>query len=338
MLTTQIMANIIIKLNNVTKQFGGKLVLNKVNLEIRSGEIFGIIGLSGSGKTTLLNAMIGFMNPEGGDILFKLEHLLEYKDDTISYRSVFDNESDVRKTFGFAAQTPSFYEKLNCLENLDYFGNLYNLSKDVRKTNSEILLQLMGIYDAREVPAGNLSGGMQKRLDIACALIHDPKVLILDEPTADLDPLLRKQMWYLINQINEKGTTIVLSSHFLDELELLCDRVGILYEGQIIKAGTPDEIKNYYSKEEEIRLETSPGRYNKIINALKKDTKQLMIKKMAIQDNKLIIYTLQAERSLHQVLHLLEEMEEILIDVVVEKPTLQEVLERLIEGKRAEKK
>jgi len=332
------MANIILKIKNLTKQFGGRVVLNKVNLEIRSGEIFGIIGLSGSGKTTLLNNMIGFLRPEGGDVLFKLEHLLEYKDDAISYRSVFANEDDVKKTFGFAAQTPSFYEKLNCLENLDYFGNLYNLSRDVRKTNSEILLQLMGIYDARENTAGNLSGGMQKRLDIACALMHDPKVLILDEPTADLDPLLRKQMWYLINQINEKGTTIVLSSHFLDELELLCDRVGILYDGQIIKAGTPDEIKDYYSKEEEIRLETSPGRYNKIINALKKDTKHLAIKKMAIQDNKLIIYTMQAERSLHQVLHLLEDMEEILIDVIVEKPTLQEVLERLIEGKRAEKK
>jgi len=328
------MANICLKLNNVTKQFGKKIVLNKVNLDIQTGEIFGIIGLSGSGKTTLLNTAIGFISPEGGDVLFKLEHLLEYKDDTISYRSVFQNSDDVKRTFGFAAQTPSFYSKLNCLENLEYFGSLYNMSRDVRKTNSEILLQLMGLYDSRYLAAGKLSGGMQKRLDIACALIHDPKVLILDEPTADLDPILRKQMWYLINQINEKGTTIVLSSHFLDELELLCDRVGILHVGKIIKSGTPDEIKNYYSKEEEIKLETSPGKYNKIINALKKDTKELVIKKMAIQDNKLIIYTQQAEKSLHQVLHLLENLDEILIDVVVEKPTLQEVLERLIEGKK----
>jgi len=323
-----------LKIHNVTKRFGKKTILNKVNLDIRSGEIFGIIGLSGSGKTTLLNTVIGFLPPEGGDVLFKLEHLLPYQDDTISYRSVYKNENDVKKSFGFAAQTPSFYEKLTSVENLDYFGNLYNLSNDIRKTNTEILLQLMGIYESRNLAAGNLSGGMQKRLDIACALIHDPKVLILDEPTADLDPILRKQMWYLINQINEKGTTILLSSHFLDELELLCDRVGILYDGQIIKAGTPNEIKNYYSKEEEIRLETAPGKYNRIINALKKDTKQLAIKRMAIQDNKLLIYTQQAERSLHQVLHILEDLDELLIDVVVEKPTLQEVLERLIENKK----
>jgi len=328
------MSNIMLKIHNVTKRFGKKTILNKVNLDIRSGEIFGIIGLSGSGKTTLLNTVIGFLPPEGGDVLFKLEHLLPYQDDTISYRSVYKNENDVKKSFGFAAQTPSFYEKLTSVENLDYFGNLYNLSNDIRKTNTEILLQLMGIYESRNLAAGNLSGGMQKRLDIACALIHDPKVLILDEPTADLDPILRKQMWYLINQINEKGTTILLSSHFLDELELLCDRVGILYDGQIIKAGTPNEIKNYYSKEEEIRLETAPGKYNRIINALKKDTKQLAIKRMAIQDNKLLIYTQQAERSLHQVLHILEDLDELLIDVVVEKPTLQEVLERLIENKK----
>ncbi len=328
------MTNIVLKISDITKKFGKKTVLNKVNLDIRSGEIFGIIGLSGSGKTTLLNTIIGFLQPEGGDVMFKLEHLLEYNDDKISYRSVYRNIDDVKKSFGFAAQAPSFYHKLSCLENLQYFGKLYNLSNDVRKTNSEILLQLMGLYESRKLPAKNLSGGMQKRLDIACALIHDPKVLILDEPTADLDPILRKQMWYLIKQINEKGTTIVLSSHFLDELELLCDRVGILYDGQIIRAGTPNEIKNFYSKEEEIRLETSPGRYAKIINALKKDTRQLAIKRMAIEDNKLIIYTQKAETSLHEVLHILEQMDEILIDVVVEKPTLQEVLERLIEGKK----
>jgi ABC-2 type transport system ATP-binding protein len=327
------MPSVIIKLQNVTKRFGRKVVLHDVNLELFSGEIFGVIGLSGSGKTTLLNTVIGFLQPEGGDVLYKLEHLLEYKDDKNSFRSVFKSSDDVKRSFGFAAQTPSFYNKLTAVENLAYFGNLYNLSADVRKTNTEILLQLMGLYDSRHVQAAFLSGGMQKRLDIACALIHDPKVLILDEPTADLDPLLRKQMWHLIKQINEKGTTIMLSSHFLDELELLCDRVGILYDGKIIMAGSPNEVKNYYSKDEEIRLETSPGHYAKIVNALKRETKTLGIKKMAIEDNKLIVYTQHAERSLHQVLHILEESEELLLDVVVEKPTLQEVLEKLISKK-----
>jgi ABC-2 type transport system ATP-binding protein len=328
------MSNYVIQVNNVTKRFGPKTILNKVNLKIYSGEIFGIIGLSGTGKTTLLNTLIGFLRPEAGDVLFKLEHLLEYKDDKNSYRSVFQNPQDVKVSFGFAAQTPSFYYKLTARENLDYFGTLYGISKDVRKTNGDILLQLMGLFESRDVPAGFLSGGMKKRLDIACALIHDPKILILDEPTADLDPILRKQMWQLIKQINEKGTTILLSSHFLDELEQLCDRVGILYNGRILTAGTPDEIKSFYQKEEEIKLETSPGRYDMIISALKRITKDLAIKKMAVEDNKLIIYTQQAEKSLHEILHILEQHEEVLIDVIVEKPTLREVLEKLIQGKK----
>ncbi|MEM4267853.1 MAG: ABC transporter ATP-binding protein [Candidatus Woesearchaeota archaeon] len=319
----------VIRLVNITKKFGEKTVLDNVNLEINSGEVFGIIGLSGSGKTTLLNTIIGSLTPNYGDVLFRMEHLLSYEDDKKQFRSVFKNEMDVRKVFGFASQTPSFYPKLTSIENLRYFGHLYNLSRDVIKTNSDILLKLMGIDDARNVLGGNLSGGMKKRLDIACALIHDPKILLLDEPTSDLDPFARRQMWNLIRQINEKGTTIILSSHFLDELEGLCDRVGILHNGQIICAGTPNEIKDLYSKEEEIRLETSPGKYHKIMERLSKESR-LHIRKMQINENRLVIYTAKPERGLHQVLHILESMGEILIDVTVNKPSLQEVLENMI--------
>ncbi|MBN2457821.1 ABC transporter ATP-binding protein [Candidatus Woesearchaeota archaeon] len=323
------MSNDVIKVINVTKRFGKKTVLDDVNLDIMSGEIFGIIGMSGSGKTTLLNTIIGFLQPEGGDVMFKLEHLLSFSNDERQFRSVFSSENDVKKSFGFAAQTPSIYAKLTCFENMEYFGHLYNLSHDVRRTNIEILLKLMGIHDSKHVQAINLSGGMLKRLDIACALIHDPKILILDEPTADLDPLLRKQMWKLIKQINEKGTTIILSSHFLDELELLCDRVGILLNGHIIMAGTPDQIKCHFTNDQEIKLETTPGKYKEIIEKLNHTGKNLSISSMDVVDNKLVIYTSAPERSLHQVLHIVEEMDEILLDVTVEKPSLQEVLEKL---------
>jgi len=330
------MASAVLKLSNITKKFGHKTVLDNVNLDINSGEIFGIIGLSGSGKTTLLNTMIGSLRPNYGDVLFKIEHLLNYRDDKSQYRSVYKNETDVKKAFGFAAQTPSFYNKLTPIENLRYFGKLYELSSDIINTNSEILLQLMGIADSKNLISGYMSGGMKKRLDIACALIHDPKILILDEPTSDLDPINRKQMWALIRQINEKGTTIILSSHFLDELEGLCDRVGILYNGQVICAGTPNEVKSIYTKEDEIRLETSPGKYQKIMERISKESK-LQIKKMFIQDNRLVLYTSKPERGLHEVLHILEQMGELLIDVSVNKPSLQEVLEKLIQGHKVVK-
>ncbi|MFP4403587.1 MAG: ABC transporter ATP-binding protein [Nanoarchaeota archaeon] len=325
------MSDKIIKIIDVNKKFSKKTILDDINLEIKSGEIFGIIGLSGSGKTTLLNTIIGFLQPDKGDVLFKIEHLLNYKDDSLQYRSVFNNQMDVKKLFGFASQDASVYSQLTCLENLNYFGKLYGLSKDVRKTNNDILLKLMGIYESRNIIAKNLSGGMLKRLDIACSLIHDPKVLILDEPTADLDPIMRKQMWKLIKQINEKGTTIILSSHLLDELEFLCDRVSIIYDSKILIVGTPDEIKNYYSKEQEIKIETTPGDYKKIMNQLKQlGSYQDDIKNMFITDNKLLIYSINAEVNLHQILHIIENQNEILIDVSVENPSLQDVMEKII--------
>lgn len=323
------MSDSIIQVKNVSKRFGKETILKQADFQITSGEIFGIIGLSGSGKTTLLNTMIGFLRPEVGDVRFKLEHLLNFSDDTQQYRSVYNNQMDVKKIFGFAAQAPSVYTQLNCVENLDYFGRLYGLSKDIRETNIDILLKLMEIYESRYIPAGNLSGGMMKRLDIACALIHDPKILILDEPTADLDPLLRKQMWKLIRQINEKGTTIILSSHFLDELEHLCDRVGILYGSKVMSTGTPNEIKRLYSKEQEIRLETTPGSYDEILKKLEKH-KDVSINSTKKEGNKLIIYTSKAERQLHHILHIVEEMDDILIDVTLEDPSLREVLERIV--------
>jgi ABC-2 type transport system ATP-binding protein len=322
-----------IKVVNVTKRFGKKPVLNDISFDINSGEIFGIIGMSGSGKTTLLNTIIGFLQPEYGDVLFKLDHLLSFAGDERQYKSVFSNETEVKKSFGFSTQMPSLYLKLNCVENLEYFGNLYNLSKEVRRTNIDILLKLMDISDSKYVLAGNFSGGMLKRLDIACALIHDPKILILDEPTADLDPILRKQMWTLIKEINRKGTTIILSSHFLDEIDVLCDRVGILVDGKIMRAGTPNDIKNYYYKDQEIIMESTPGKYNEIMKKLESKKKQLNISSMAIRDNKLVVYTPSPESSLHEVLHIVEELGEIMLDVIVEKPSLQEVLEKLRTGK-----
>lgn len=325
------MSGSIIKVNNINKRFGKNKILEQVNFNISSGEIFGIIGLSGSGKTTLLNTLIGFLRPEVGDVFFKLEHLLNFRESDEQFRSVFKNQMDVKGIFGFAAQSPSVYTRLNCIENLDYFGRLYGLSKDVRRTNIDILLKLMNLYESRKLLAGNLSGGMLKRLDIACSLIHDPRILLLDEPTSDLDPLLRKQMWSLIKEINQKGTTIILSSHFLEELEHLCDRVGILYDSTIIKTGTPNEIKEFYSNEHKIRLETTPGKYDKILAKISED-KKIKITNSDITGNKLIIYTQNAEKNIHRILHLIEGLDEMLIDITVENPSLREVMQKITGG------
>lgn len=319
------MDNSVVRVRKLSKSFGKKIVLKNINMEIYSGEILGLIGMSGHGKTTFLNTLIGFLRPDTGDVEFKLEHLLDYENASDQFRSVYYTHDEAKRIFGFAAQVPSFYLDLSVEENLDYFGALYGLSKDIRRTNTKILLNLIGIYNSRKVIARNLSGGMKKRLDIACALIHDPKILILDEPTADLDPVLRKQMWTIIKKINQKGTTILMASHFLDEVENFCDRIAVIRRGEMIHVGTPDQLKENISNSEEIVLQTYPGNYPYLLRHL--GGQKLGIEKIVNEGEKLRIYTTKAESVLHRVLSVISRSKETLVEVNVKKPSLDEVFE-----------
>ncbi len=231
----------IIQFKNLYKGYGNAAVLENLNLEINKGELFGIIGMSGSGKTTLLKTMIGFLEPESGDVRY-------YSTKDKEHRSVFKNEDASRRTFGFSTQMPSFYPKLTTEENMDHFATLYGIEKKKRKSTIKDLLSLTGLEEYNKLLADELSGGMEKRLSIACSLVHKPSVLILDEPTADLDPVLRKETWHLIKEINKQGTTIIVASHLLDELEKNCDRIGILHDKKISNVGTPAALKKEYTK------------------------------------------------------------------------------------------
>lgn len=324
----------LIRFENVKKSFRGKAILDNINLDIRSKEIFGMIGLSGSGKTSLLNLLIGFIKPDEGDVLFHSEHLLEYGEKDV-FRSVFSKPKEVRRTFGFASQYPSFYEDLTVTENLFYFGSLYNLATDALKSNARAILHLMDLYDAKDKKASKLSGGMQRRLDIGCAIIHDPKVLILDEPTSDLDTHLRRHIWHLLRKINEKGTTIILSSHHLEDLEFACDRVAIVHDMGIANIGSPEQLKNSYTKEVEVQVETVSGNYDNIVGA----TKNLVTSsKTTYADHKIKLYTSKVESTLYKILHTIVSSNDVLIDLVVSKPSLAEVFESLTVKKNNTKK
>lgn len=227
----------ILRVTSLSKVFGAKHVLQSISIDVNEGDIYGIIGPTGVGKTTLLECIIGFLRPEEGDVYIKYNN---------NYYSVLKHAEHFKPLFGFASQYPSFYNNLTVNENLTYFGTLYGLSNENIKQNIEHLLSLVNLQNDKNTLAGNLSGGMQKRLEIASALIHNPSILLLDEPTADLDVISRKQIWQLIRDINKKGTTIVLSSHFLQEMELLCSKVAILKAGRIVANGTIEQLKKRY--------------------------------------------------------------------------------------------
>lgn len=306
----------IIQCKEVYKKLGKKLVLNNVNLNIFNREIFGLIGISGAGKTTLLRCLIGFYKLDKGEVLYQSENIAA-------------NPEKIRRIFAFATQDNCFYEKLTVLENLRYFGKLYSIDKKQIEITAKNLLELVELSGSEKTLARDLSGGMKRRLDMACALMHGPKILILDEPTAGLDPMLRKHMWELIKRINEGGVTIVVSSHLLSEIEHMCSRIGIINNGEILKIGPPNKLKSQYCKDTEIRLESAPGRYAKIVKELKKV--RLPINYITEKDHKLVIYTPRAEVVMHQLLLVLKTLQERLIDVDVDKATLIEVFEALTE-------
>ncbi len=319
------MAHDLLRINNISKSYGDIKVLNNIDLDVKPGEIIGIIGSSGSGKTTFLHTIIGFTKPDTGDVLFRQRHLVEGVDDVEDiYRSIFKKPSEFKRTYGFAAQVPSFYEKLTVKENLHYFAELYGLGKESAIANINTLLKLLNLEEHSNLLGKNLSGGMERRLDIACSLIHNPELLILDEPTADLDPVLRKNIWEMIKKINNKGKTIILSSHHLNELEALCDRIAIIMSGQIVELGTPSQLKQKFIKTEEIIIQSYPGNYKDLKPVINKNLKK-KISSISIEHEGLFVKTENPQEVLNDIIKIFEKGKEKILELKLTKPSLDEL-------------
>ncbi|WP_042142213.1 ABC transporter ATP-binding protein [Paucisalibacillus sp. EB02] len=221
------MNNICVSVKNVTKQFGKHVVLKDINLDILEGEIFGLLGPSGAGKTTLVKELSGLDTPTSGEntVLGQKMPML-----------------NVINRIGYMAQSDALYEDLSAKENLQFFSSLYGLKGIKQQERIREVMKLVDLTDHINKLVFNYSGGMKRRLSLAIALLHEPELLILDEPTVGIDPVLRKKIWDAFYQLNEKGTTIIVTTHVMDEAEK-CDRLGLMREGSLIAIGTPTELK-----------------------------------------------------------------------------------------------
>jgi ABC-2 type transport system ATP-binding protein len=316
----------LIVVKGLSKGFRSKLVLREVSFDVFEGDIFGLIGMSGSGKTTLFQLMAGILCPESGDVLVKRELLSPKGKDVPDYLSVFRNPVPVKRNFGFASQMPSFYEHLTVEENLLLYGALYGLERKAVKDNASRLLRLVQLTEEKDTLASELSGGMQRRLDIACALIHDPKVLFLDEPTSDLDPLMRKQIWSLIKDISAKGTTIVLASHILEEVENVCNKVAILHDRRILGYGTLKELKELFRRGKQVRIEFEKPEYGALVKRLKSEKG---IERVLQKDGRLIIVVGKEESVVKKIVRVVESSKERLVSLDISDATLDEIFEAL---------
>lgn len=217
--------NIIIKIENLRKKYGKVEVVKGVTFQVKRNEIFGILGPNGAGKTTLLEMVEGLRKIDEGAV-------------QVGNVNVNKNPGQAKEIIGIQLQSSEYFDNLNLEEILELFGKFYN-----RRIQGEELLEKVELFDKERAEVKELSGGQKQRLSIASALVNDPEVIFLDEPTTGLDPQARRHLWELITDIREKDKkTIVLTTHYMEEAEVLCDRVAIMDEGEIIALGTPEEL------------------------------------------------------------------------------------------------
>jgi len=308
----------IIQLKEVAKEFSRTKVLENINLTINEGDLFGIIGASGSGKTTLLNLIAGFIPPSEGDVVYfsKVDH---------QPKSLSKNFHRVKKHIGFMHQHMSFYPKLTIKENVLHFGRLYGMNESTLIENAKSLLHFTKLYKHRTKIAGHLSGGMQKRLDITCSLIHRPKILLLDEPTADLDPILQDDVVQLIQEVNKQGITIIIASHHLESVEKICNKLAIMHEGTIQRCGLVEEVRKPFLREH-ITININAGQEKQRLMEL---SKTLAISKIVDLGDRLVLYPDNAEYTISQLLRIVNEEKMYLHDIDFRKPSLNEIFHQI---------
>ncbi|MCB2179869.1 ABC transporter ATP-binding protein [bacterium] len=224
-----------VKFTEVTKKYRDVEAVSNLSLNIRPGELFGLVGPDGAGKTTTLRTMAGLLSITAGE----------------AHVAGFDLKTDsegVKRHIGYMAQRFSLYAELNVVENLQFFADIYDVPKDKVKARMEKLLEFANLTAFRTRRADQLSGGMQKKLALACCLIHEPDILLLDEPTTGVDPISRREFWQILNNLHLAGTTIVVSTPYMDEADR-CSRIGLMYEGNLIRCESPKKIRESIAAE-----------------------------------------------------------------------------------------
>jgi ABC-2 type transport system ATP-binding protein len=218
-----------IRTDSLTKSFDGLTAVDGLNLSVDQGEIFGLVGPDGAGKTTTMRLLTSIMEPTSGDAWIVDKHIVK------------DAEA-IKEDIGYMSQRFGLYTDLTVMENIDFYADIYNVPKKGRAEKIEKLLSFSNLTPFKKRQAGNLSGGMKQKLGLACALIHTPKVLFLDEPTNGVDPVSRRDFWRILYQLLREKVTIFVSTAYLDEAER-CNRIGLIHKGKLSAMGTPDEVK-----------------------------------------------------------------------------------------------
>lgn len=225
----------IIHAENITKKFGHFTAVDSISFHVEKGEIFGFLGANGAGKTTAMRMFCGLSTPTSGKA-------------TVAGYDVYRETEKIKKNIGYMSQKFSLYDDLTVAENIRFYGGIYGLSKSLLNEKTDYLMNILKITDARNKLIGSLPLGWKQKLAFSVAIIHDPKVVFLDEPTGGVDPITRRQFWDMIYEAAHKGVTVIVTTHYMDEAEY-CNRISMMVDGRIASLDTPDNLKRQYNAE-----------------------------------------------------------------------------------------
>lgn len=298
----------VIKVKNLVKRYGDLVALDHFNLEVHEGEVFGLLGPNGSGKTTAINCILSLLKFDKGTI-------------EIYEKTMSPDAYDIKRNIGIIMQNVAVFEELTVFENIDYFCGLYISDKKKRRELVEEAIDFVGLNDFRKFYPKKLSGGLLRRLNIACGIAHKPKLIILDEPTVAVDPQSRNNILEGIQRLNREGATIVYTSHYMEEVEQICTRIAIMDKGKIIATGTNDELKGMINSGEKITVEVF-----KIDNSILEGVRNLPnIISAEYNDNLLVAKSSRGKNNLVALMDYLKSKNVSIGKIYSEPPTLNDV-------------
>ena len=298
----------IIEVKNLTKKYKELKAVDDLSFEVHEGKILGLLGPNGSGKSTTINCLLSLLNYSNGSI-------------KIFGKEMKPDSYDLKSKIGVVFQEVSVFDELTVYENIDYFCGLYISDKETRKKYIEDAISLVGLEDFKKFYPKKLSGGLLRRLNIACGIAHKPKLIFLDEPTVAVDPQSRNNILDGLKKLRDDGATIVYTTHYMEEVEILCDRVIILDKGKILAAGTTDELKELAKIEEKISIEVNDleTKYIDKIKELKN------VDDVKYNGNMLLITYKKGKNNLVEIMECLKEDRIKYNKIFSERPTLNDV-------------
>ena len=300
--------NNVIEINHLTKKYKKLTALDDLSLEVKEGEIFGLLGPNGSGKSTLINCILALLKYENGVI-------------KVFGKEITPDSYDLKKKIGVVFQEVAVFEELTVYENIDYFCGLYIENSKIRSEYIEDALKIVGLNDFRTFYPKQLSGGLLRRLNIACGIAHKPSLIFFDEPTVAVDPQSRNNILDGIEKLRENGVTIVYTTHYMEEAEILCDRIVILDKGKILAEGTSAELKKRSSIEEKITVEVEKND-NLDIEKIKKISNVCDVK---LNNNTLIVTYKNGKDNLENLIDYLKANKINYNKIFSERPSLNDV-------------